>query len=149
VDTTPAVERDIAIDMVKRGLLVAPVVVLAAGLVRGWEGAAGAAIALAVVFANFLAAACIVSWAATISTKAAGIAATLGYVVRLAVIVLALWALHGVSWIDFPTLGITLVAAHLGLLTWEAKHVTMSLAAPGLRPRRSGVSGPVAISGEE
>ena len=63
---------------------------------------------------------------------------------RLAVIVLALWVFHGASWIDFPVLGVTLVVAHLGLLTWEAKHVTMSLAAPGLRPARS-----VTFSGEE
>jgi hypothetical protein len=96
------------------------------------------------VFANFLAAALIVSRAAAISTKAAGIAATMGYVVRLAVILLALWAFHGVSWIDFKTLGITLVVAHLGLLTWEAKHISMSLAAPGLRPSR-----PAALSGDE
>jgi hypothetical protein len=149
MDATPAVERDIAIDMVKRGVLVAPAVVLVAGLVRGWEGAAGAAIALVVVFANFLAAAYIVSWAATISTKAAGIAATIGYVVRLVVILLALWLFHSVSWIDFKTLGITLVVAHLGLLTWEAKHISMSLAAPGLRPSSSRLSGPAALSGDE
>jgi len=144
VDATPAVERDIAFDMVKRGLLVSPLVVLIAGLIRGWDGAASAAIALAIVFANFLAAATVVSWAAKKSNQAAAIAATIGYVVRLAVIVLALWAFHSASWIDFPTLGITLVAAHLGLLTWEAKHISLSLAAPGLRPAR-----PAALSGDE
>jgi hypothetical protein len=144
VDSTPAVERDIAIDMVKRGLLVSPAVILLAGVIRGWEGAASAAIALAIVFANFLAAALIVSRAATISNKAAAIAATIGYVVRLAVILLALWGFHDVSWVDFATLGITLVLAHLGLLTWEAKHISMSLAAPGLRPAR-----PAALSGDE
>jgi ATP synthase protein I len=144
VDAPPAVERDIALDMVKRGLLVSPAVVALAGVVRGVDGLVSAAIALAIVFVNFLAAAFIVSWAATISTKAAGVAALAGYIVRLVVIVVALFALHNQSWIDFPTLGITLVAAHLGLLTWEAKHVTMSLAAPGLRPPR-----PAAISGDK
>ena len=89
---TPAVERDIAIDLVKRGLLISPIVILVAGLLRGVDGALSAAIALAIVFANFLAAASLVSWAATISIKAAGIAAAAGYVVRLLVIVLALWA---------------------------------------------------------
>ena len=64
--------------------------------------------------------------------------------VRLAVILLALFLLHNVSWIDFPTLGFTLVGAHLGLLTWEAKHISLSLAAPGLRPAR-----PAALSGDE
>jgi len=144
VDPTPAVERDIAIDIVKRGLLVSPVVIAIAGLVRGVDGALSAAIALVIVLANFLVAALIVSWAAGISIKAAGIAAATGYVVRLGVIVLALFALRNVSWIDFPALGVTLVAAHLGLLTWEAKHVTLSLAAPGLRPKH-----PVALSGDE
>jgi hypothetical protein len=144
VDPTPAVERDIAIDIVKRGLLVSPVVIAIAGLVRGVDGALSAAIALVIVLANFLVAALIVSWAAGISLKAAGIAAATGYVVRLGVIVLALFALRNVSWIDFPALGVTLVAAHLGLLTWEAKHVTLSLAAPGLRPKH-----PVALSGDE
>jgi hypothetical protein len=149
VDTTPAVERDIAVDLVKRGLLVAPVVVLVAGLIRGLDGAWSAAIALLIVMGNFLAAASIVSWAATISNKAAGIASTLGYVVRLGLIVLALFLFRDASWIDFPTLGVTLVAAHLGLLSWEAKHVAMSLAAPGLRPARSRLSGPAAVSGDE
>ena len=144
MDPTPAVERDIAIDIVKRGLLVSPVVIAIAGLVRGVDGALSAAIALVIVLANFLVAALIVSWAAGISFKAAGIAAATGYVVRLGVIVLALFALRNVSWIDFPALGVTLVAAHLGLLTWEAKHVTLSLAAPGLRPKH-----PVALSGDE
>jgi hypothetical protein len=144
VEPIPAVERDIAFDMVKRGLLISPAVVLLAGVIRGWEGAASAAIALGIVFVNFLAAALIVSRAAAISNKAAAIAATVGYVVRLAVILLALWGFHDVSWIDFKTLGITLVLAHLGLLTWEAKHISMSLAAPGLRPAR-----PAALSGDE
>jgi hypothetical protein len=149
VDATPAVERDIAFDMVKRGLLVSPAVVLIAGLVRGWDGAVSAAIALAIVFANFLVAAIVVSRAGKKSNQAAAIAATIGYVVRLAVIVVALFVLHDVSWIDFKVLGITLVAAHLGLLTWEAKHISLSLAAPGLRPAPSSLSGPAAISGDE
>ena len=137
----PAVERDIAFDLVKRGLLISPIVIAIAGLLRGVDGAVSAAIALGIVLANFLVAALVVSWAATISITAAGIAAAAGYVVRLVVIVLALWALHDASWIDFPVLGITLVGAHLGLLTWEAKHVTLSLAAPGLKPSNPALSG--------
>ena len=37
---SPAVERDIALDIVKRGLLIAPAIILVAGLLRGWDGAA-------------------------------------------------------------------------------------------------------------
>ena len=144
MDAIPAVERDIALDLVKRGLLVSPAVVLVAGLITGVEGAISAALGIAIVLANFLAAAYIVSWAAHRSPQAAGVAALSGYVVRLAVIVAALFLLRDVSWIDFATLGITLVVTHIGLLTWEARHVTLSLAAPGLRPNR-----PVAVSGDE
>jgi hypothetical protein len=144
VDAIPAVERDIALDLVKRGLLVSPLVVLIAGLISGFEGAIGAALGIAIVLANFLAAACIVSWAARRSPQAAGVAALSGYVVRLAVIVCALFLLRDVSWLDFATLGITVVVTHIGLLTWEARHVALSLAAPGLRPAR-----PAAVSGDE
>ena len=42
-----------------------------------------------------------------------------------------------------PWLGFTLVGAHLGLLFWETRYVSLQLAAPGLRPR-----GPV-MTGEE
>ena len=144
MDAIPAVERDIALDLVKRGLLVSPAVVLVAGLISGVEGAVSAALGIAIVLANFLAAAYIVSWAAHRSPQAAGVAALSGYVVRLAVIVAALFLLRDVSWIDFPVLGITVVVTHIGLLTWEARHVTLSLAAPGLRSTR-----PAAVSGDE
>ena len=132
----PPVEREVALDIVRRGLMVAPVVVLVAGLIRGWDGAASAAIAVGIVMLNFLAAAAIMTYAAKSGATALGAAALGGYVVRLAVILLALVVLRNVSWIDLPTLGLVLVGTHLGLLTWEAKHVSLTLAAPGLRPAR-------------
>ena len=56
-------------------------------------------------------------------------------------IVVALLLLRHRSWVDLPTLGIVLVGTHLGLLFWEAKYVSLTLAAPGLRPARPGPSG--------
>jgi hypothetical protein len=133
----PAVERQIAHDLVRRGLPIAPVIVLIAGLVGGWHGAASAAVAIAIVFANIHAAAAIMTWAAgTGSPGAVGGAAAGGFAVRLVVILLALVLLRNLSWIDLPTLGFVLVGLHLGLLAWEAKYVSMTLAAPGLRPAR-------------
>ena len=66
------VERDIARDLVKHGLLLAPVVILIAGIVSGWDGTASAAIALAIVCINFTLAAVSVGWAAKISPVAVG-----------------------------------------------------------------------------
>jgi hypothetical protein len=132
----PLVEREVALDIVRRGLLVAPAVVLAAGLVRGWDGAASAAIALAIVLVNFLAAAAIMTRAAKSGATAIGAAALGGYILRLAVILVALVLLRHQPWIDLPTLGFVIVGTHLGLLVWEMKYVSLTLAAPGLKPAR-------------
>ncbi len=134
MEAQPQVERDIALDLVKHGLLLAPVVILVAGLVSGWNGTASAAIALGIVCLNFTLAALSVGWAAKISPVMVGGVALGGYVVRLGLILVALVALRHVSWIVLPWLGFTLVGAHLVLLFWEMRYVSMSLAAPGLRP---------------
>jgi hypothetical protein len=134
VEAQPQVERDIALDLVKHGLLIAPVVILVAGLVSGWDGTASAAIALAIVCLNFTLAAVSVGWAAKISPVMVGGVALGGYVVRLGLILVALVLLRHVSWIVLPWLGFTLVGAHLVLLFWEMRYVSLSLAAPGLRP---------------
>jgi hypothetical protein len=135
VEAQPQVERDIALDLVKHGLLLAPVVILVAGLVSGWDGTASAAIAIGIVCLNFALAALSVGWAAKISPEMVGGVALGGYVVRLGLILGALVLLRHMSWIVLPWLGFTLVGAHLVLLFWEMRYVSMSLAAPGLRPR--------------
>jgi hydrogenase-4 membrane subunit HyfE len=137
----PTVERDIALDMVKHGLPVAPVIVAVCGLIRGWAGASSAAIAVGIVLLNFVAAAAIMTRAAKNGPTAIGAAALVGYIGRLAVIVVALVLLRHQPWIDLPTLGFVIVGTHLGLLFWEAKYVSLTLAAPGLRPARPGPSG--------
>ena len=53
----PQVERQVALDLAKRGALVAPAVVVVAGLVRGWDGALSAAVGIGIVIVNWLAAA--------------------------------------------------------------------------------------------
>lgn len=131
----PLVEREVALDIVKRGLLVAPLVLLLSA-VRGWDGVASSAIALGIVLVNFLAAAAIMTRAAKSGPTAIGAAALGGYVLRLAVILVALVVLRHQPWIDLPTLGFVIVGTHLGLLVWEMKFVSLTLAAPGLKPAR-------------
>lgn len=131
----PLVEREVALDIVKRGVMIAPLVLLISA-VRGWDGVASAAIALGIVLVNFLAAAAIMTRAAKSGPTAIGAAALGGYVLRLAVIVVALVLLRHQPWIDLPTLGVVIVGTHLGLLVWEMKYVSLTLAAPGLKPAR-------------
>jgi hypothetical protein len=135
-DSQVAPEREIAIDLVRRGAIIAPAIILLCGLLRGWDGAASAAIALGIVLLNFSAAAAITTRASKSGTAALGAAALGGYIVRLVVILVALALLRQVSWIDIKVLGFVLVGTHLGLLFWETKYVSLTLAAPGLRPAR-------------
>ena len=149
MDATPAVERDIAIDMVKRGLLVAPAVVARrrprARLGRRRER--GDRARDRVRRTSSLAAVESCRWAAKISNKAAGVAATIGYVVRLAVIVAVLFVLQRTCRGSTSRRSVSRSSAPTSvLLTWEAKHVTLSLAAPGLRPALTSRS---AVSGDE
>lgn len=132
--TTPPVESEIARDLVRRGLLVAPVLVVVALLARGGSGATGAAVAVAIVVTNLAVAAAAQGWAATRSAALLGGVVLGGYIGRLAVVTVAMVLLHHAEWLDFPSFGVTLALTHLGLLAWEARSVSMTLAFPGLKP---------------
>ena len=41
-------------------------------------------------------------------------------------------------WVDLMALGLTLVISHLGLLFWEMRYVSATLAFPGLKPTMAG-----------
>jgi ATP synthase I chain len=133
-DTGPAVEREVARDMVRRALPAAPVIVLLALLPWGLDGAFSAAFAIGVVVANFLLAAWVLAAASRISYGLLMGAALFGYLVRIALIGLAVWAVKDMSWVEPLPLGLTLIVTHLGLLLWELRYVSASLAFPGLKP---------------
>ena len=38
------------------------------------------------------------------------------------------------SWVDLPTLAVALFVTQIGLLFWETRYVSASLAYPGLKP---------------
>lgn len=137
MDPAPPVERRIAVDLARRGLLVAPVIVLVAGLLRGADGAASAALGLAVLVLNFLAAAVSLEWGARRGGNALFAVALGGFLFRMLsilVVILVAQALFG--WVDVIVLGVTLFLTHLGLLFWELRSVSFSLAAPGLQRDR-------------
>lgn len=131
-----APEPRIARHLALHALWVGPVVVTVAGLLRGWTGASGAAVALALVAVNFLFSAALLGWSARISPSMLAAAVLGGYVVRLGLVAAAGLGLRAAGVIDFATFGVVLVATHLGLLVWELRSVSLSLAAPGLRPKR-------------
>jgi len=131
-------ERDIATDAVRRGLLVAPVLVGAAAVAWGGRGAVSASFGVGLAFANLLISGALLSWAARISPGALGAAALGGYIVRLGLLTAVLFAVDGRSWVAMVPLVLTLAVTHLGLLVLEARHVSASLAFPGVRPAKRG-----------
>lgn len=130
----PAPAVEIARDLVKRGAVIAPILVVIGGIFWGAAGAASTAYGLAIVLVNFLLAAFMLSAAARVSFALMGAAALFGYLMRLGLIFLAVYLVKDASWVELVPLGITLIATHLGLLFWELRYVSGTLAHPGLKP---------------
>ena len=136
VDATHAYEGEVARDLVKRVLIVTPLVLLVAALWAGGEGVISAAIGLALVAANFVVAARAISFTAQRSPGAVMGVVMASYLVRMAVLFGIALLLGELSWINLPVLVVTIAVVHLALLAWETRFVSLSLAAPGLKPGR-------------
>jgi hypothetical protein len=134
VPESPDVERAIAFDMVRRAAWAAPAIVVAAGLIWGTDGAASAIVAVALVTVNLALSALMLSWAARRSMNAVMVAALGGFAVRMGLVTLVVWGVKDEPWINLVALAITLLVTHLGLLFWELRYVSLSLAFPGLKP---------------
>ena len=130
----PAPEVAVSTDMIKRGLIVAPLLIAVCGVIWGLDGVWSSAYGIAIVLANFALAAASIAMAARISLGLMMAATLFGYLIRLALIFLAVWLVKDAAWISFPALGSTIIITHLGLLFWELKYVALSLAHPGLKP---------------
>ncbi len=141
MDATPpsdaveaAPERRVAADMVRRGLLTSPVLILVCALGWGLGGLWSALVALGLVLGNFLAGAAIIAWAARISPNVLMAGVLGGYLLRLGVITAVVLPIRHAEWFDAVPFALVLLVLHVGLLVWELRHVSASLAHPGLRP---------------
>ena len=130
---SPAVE--VARDLVKRGLYLVPAAVIVGAIIGGGSGIASVLYALALSLGNFVLAAALIGWGARISAVAMGAAAMFGFLVRLSIVFASFLVFRNASWMQPVAFGITIIVTHLGLLFWEMRHVSASLAYPGLKPR--------------
>ena len=130
----PAPEVDVSRDMIRRGLIVTPLIVGICWLIWGTDGAISSAYAIALVLVNFAVAAGLIAVTARISLALLMGSILFGYLARLGLIFLAVFLVRDASWISLPALGATIIVTHLGLLVWELKYVAISLAYPGLKP---------------
>ncbi len=130
----PTPVLDIARDLVKRGAIIAPIAIALGAAFWQTEGALSVAYGLAIVTVNFVIAAMLLDKAAQISFAAMGAAAVFGFFTRLSLVTVAVLVVRSASWIELIPLGLTIVIAHLGLLFWEMRYISISLANPGIKP---------------
>ncbi len=130
-------EREISRDMVKRGLFAAPVLIGLCSALWGLDGTWSSLYGFALVLLNFVLSAALITLTARISLGLMMGATLFGYLMRLGLILLAVLLVRDAGWISLPALGLTIIATHLGLLMWELRYVSASLAFPGLKPRNA------------
>ena len=135
-DPSVSYEGQVAGDLVRRVLIVSPAVLIVAAVVSGVDGVLSAAIGLVLVSLNFLASAKLITYTARRSPGAVMGVVLGGYIVRLGVLFGIALALDTISWIDIGVLLLTVAVVHLALLTWESRHVSLTLGYPGLKPGR-------------
>jgi hypothetical protein len=133
---TPPVERQVVTDLIRRGLLAAPVILVVAALAWGADGAASAAYGLLLVLVNFALSAALLARAVRLSPAAVMAAVLGGFLVRMGLVAAAVFAVDDAGWVHMAALGTTILVTHLGLLVWEARYLSISLAFPALKPPR-------------
>ena len=114
------IEATMAKNIVRRALVVGPVVVAVAWLLRGSLGASSAAIGVAIIAANFLASGWIMSRAATISLQVYHVAALFGFFVRLVLITVSMFAAASLFQVDRKALGVAAIVTLFVLLSLES-----------------------------
>jgi len=132
----PAPESEVARDMIRRAMPAVPVLIVASAAMWSIDGAISSAYGIAIVLGNLALSAAMLSVSARISLALLMGAAMFGFLIRLGLIFAAVLLVRDASWMSLPALGTTLVLTHLGLLFWEMRYVSLSLAHPGLKPRR-------------
>lgn len=131
----PSPAMEIAVDLIRRAAIWSPLAILVSGAIWGTDGAISAAFALGLVILNFLLSAWMLQAGARISIAVMAGAALFGYLIRLGLILVAVLLVKDQPWLDPVALGVVLIVTHLGLLFWELRYVSGSMAFPGLKPR--------------
>ena len=136
----PSPAAEVAKDLVKRGVIIAPILVLAGSAIWGVDGAASVAYGLGLILFNFALSAALIAYTSRISLALMMGATLFGFLIRLGIIFVAVMLVRDAGWMNLIALGVTIIVTHLGLLVWELRYVSASLAYPGLKPDTKSVS---------
>jgi hypothetical protein len=131
----PSPAMAVAVDIAKRAIWVLPFALVIAAGFWGADGVWSTLYGLAIVVVNFLLAGWLLAVGGRMGAAAMGGAAMFGFLLRLGLIMVAVLAVRNASWVELVPLGLTLIVTHLLLLFWELRHISSSLAFPGLKPQ--------------
>ena len=134
-ETTTAPELEVARDMARKSVVVAVVLIGISAVVWGIDGALSSGYSVVLVVVNFLAAAALINVGAKHGGGALMAAVLGGFAVRLGVLTVAIVLVKDAAWVERAPLFTTLLVTHLGLLLWEMRSVSLTLAYPGLKPK--------------
>jgi hypothetical protein len=134
--TSNSPQAEIVADMAKRGLLASPLLVVIVGIGWGVHGALSVLLALGIVLINFAASAAVVRKSGDLPQSFIMMFVLGGFLVRMLFVLAAITVAGHFSWVAKVPLGLAIIVTHLGLLAWETRHISASLAYPGLKPRR-------------
>ena len=135
-DSVPSVERNIVVDMTRRSVPLVAAVVGAGALFWGVHGALSSAFAVILVLVNLSLSAALLGWGARNAPTVLMAVVLFGYIGRLALLTVAVLLVHKQSWVEIVPLGLSIVITHLGLLFWEMRYVSASLAFPDIKPKK-------------
>jgi hypothetical protein len=138
----PAPAMAVAMDMAKRSLWLLPIAVIVSAAFWGTNGVLSTIYGLAIVVVNFILAAYLLAVGGRISAVAMGAFALFGFLMRLGLIFIAVLLVRDAGWVEWVPLGLTIVITHLVLLFWEMRHISASLAFPGLVPAKGQSANP-------
>lgn len=133
-EAVPEVEKMVVADMARRAIPVAPVLLLLGAVFWGLDGLFSSAYGFGLALGNLALSAALLSWAARRGLSFLMVAALGGYLLRLGLLTGAVAAVRHSSWVEMVPLGVTILVTHLGLLWWETRHLSISLAFPALKP---------------
>ncbi|NQV06942.1 hypothetical protein HQ535_10340 [bacterium] len=120
----PDIEATLARHTVKRALVIGPIIVAVTWVFRGFDGAIGAAIGVAIVVVNFLASGYALSMAARISLSVYHAAALFGFLLRLIAITVTMILVSKLFEVDRIAFGIAVIVSYMVLLVLEARAVS-------------------------
>ena len=133
----PSPAAQVARDLVRRGVWIAPVLMLIGTAIWGTQGFFSVGYGIALVLVNFALSAFLIATTSRISLSLMMAAVLFGFLIRLGIIFVAVYLVKDASWMNLIALGVTIIVTHLGLLFWELRYVSASLAYPGLKPGTS------------